>query len=274
MKSLFKHAAALAFTTILTFGLGDGVLFNTPEAVAQEANTFELSQFIVNESIVTGAAGPEIGKIFAAIENPLLESLENEIRMEEGKSTDQFFAIKKCLKPCLKSPSTCYDDMADYYHESVFKLMRASVQLNALATTLIVMSNAKIENGRSFDELAVYFAVGITAKIFNLVNTNMELFNKFTKPIAELSPVGRKILNSELDFKSKQRLIGIWMMRQIPYAVEDVFKTYNQNGLTLTIKDLDPKRIEDNTINYLNALTYDSKPANIDWRKYTKQKKH
>lgn len=240
------------------------------------AEPVKLKDFIINQEIITGAAGSDVGKVYATVvENNLFKALQDEIEKEEGKSVDQFFVIKKCLEPCLKSPSTCYGDMDDYYQESIFKLTRASVLLDNLMFTISLQGGFKIKNGSQIDwnSLSVMLTLGIVNTIYSLVNFNdIEKFNQFTKPIVELSPVGRKIFNSNLDFKSKQRLIAIWLMRQVPYAVEDVFRKWNSNGININIKDFDQKVIDDKTINYLNNLIYDSKPAKIDWNKYTQQK--
>ena len=286
--TLIRLASILIATTIAATGCNGnksshGALSSKDKAKMEQPETIQaapetsnnapdLGTFIVDRTIVEGAAGPGIGEVFEAINNQLLTSLENHIRLEAGISIDQFFAIKKCLNPCLKSPSTCYQDMEDYYHESIYQMMRSLVQLDAITSTLIIIGKYKTNN-TSLDQISVLFTIGFASMVYRASSQSGRLqsdteFNEATKQIIELSPVSKKIYNSNLDFKSKQRLIGIWFMRQIPYAIEDVFKLINQKGIDLTTKDLDENTIENKTLAYLNLITYDSKPANIDWSRY------
>ena len=199
---------------------------------------------------------------YNAISKLLVISTINEVKKEQGKKTSQFFSIKQCLKPCLKSPATCYDDMAYYYHESIYKLIRATTVLAFTLDTIPV-------------EQIGYFSLGFASQIFSLAAQNQlsNINDPNTIQILSASPVGKEILESSLDDKSKSRIIGIWFLRQVHYAVETIYNATDYAQVTQYNEFV--KKIEEGPVLWkvLDKITYDSKPANIDWKKYI-QKKH
>jgi hypothetical protein len=234
---------------------------NTP-TVQEDNNKINLDNWILDPDKL-GKAGDTYSKYLLL----LVSSVKNQIELEQGKSTGQFFSIKKCLKPCLKSPSTCYQDMDDYYHESIYKLMRASLALSSIA---IPLSNG-IANA---DDHLLSFTIGFASAMYLFASQPQTLNNFINTDAITASPVGREIYNSPLDFKSKQRLIGIWMLRQVHYAVEDI---YNQMGVAkatgISFNEMIQGYDEFATPAFLDTITYDSKPTYIDWSKYSSKQK-
>ena len=133
----------------------------------------------------------------------------NEIRMEEGKSVEQFFSIKKALRPCENKPSSCRKKIGPLVDESFVKYRRG------ITATILLLNNNK------FDK-----------QLFNKIDAelkqNYDSFGKMNS-IAANSPVGREIMNADsIDEDVKKQIFYIWYLRQYPYAGEDIWKNqYN-----------------------------------------------
>ena len=217
-------------------------------------------------------------KLHDALQLNLYTHVLLEITKEKGKNTKQFFVIKNCLKPCLKSPSTCYDDMADYYHESIYKLIRSTTALIFILSSLNPDTFTRGQMHLFPISLAasLYIAAGqtdgaLTGQLYNL-NISNDNLNDLRKQFY-LSPIGSEILNSPLDDKSKQRLIGIWFLRQVHYAVESILskQDYSKDKYNTYIKTLETLTDLDDI---LSIITYESMPSNIDWSKYNSSKQN
>ncbi len=248
---------------LLFFGLTAGT-----DAYAQNSEKILLGGDY--SSILDTSLNDSEKKYYINLINVIDHYLKAEIKKEEGKDIKQFFAIKKCLKPCLKSPSTCYNNMEDYYHESIYKYIRS----------LYILTMPQALRGEiKFDTLGLIL-FDIASKIFaagSQTRPGLACFGanppdncSVSLEVFRSSPVGREILNSPLDDKSKQRLIGIWFLRQTPYAVESWFDDSSPEDVKPVIKDTiaDWTKQFEEKLPVLSSITYDSMPANIDWSKY------
>jgi hypothetical protein len=140
-----------------------------------------------------------------SIVSQITQNVMYEIRLEEGKTVEQFFSIKSALKPCKKKPSSCRKIIKPLVDESFVKYKRG-----VIATILLL-------NNNRFDR-----------QLFNKIDSTLKQnYNSFEKmnSIAENSPVGREIMDAGfINDNIKEQIFYIWYLRQYPYAGEDIWK--------------------------------------------------
>lgn len=146
-----------------------------------------------------------------SIADLLAHHVEQEIKLEEGKPSGQFFSIKQGLKPCLKNPNTCTTSIAPLVRESYVKFNRGII-----ATILLT-------NNDSFD-----------INLFKEIQRTLLLpttDSSERQRIANKSPVGREIMKAtKLSAEDKNNIFSIWYLRQIPYAGEEIWKESNSSN--------------------------------------------
>ena len=139
-----------------------------------------------------------------SLASTIMRYAEHEISLEEGKTVEQFFSIKKGLKPCLKSPKKCSKTIAPLVDESYVKFNRGVI-------AAILLQNNNTFNKDLFKEVQKTLLIPM-----NDSSERMRIANK--------SPVGREIMGANtLSNEDKINIFAIWYLRQFPYAGENIW---------------------------------------------------
>ena len=138
--------------------------------------------------------------------NSLMANVVHEISLEASRSPDEFFSIKKGLKPCLNSPQNCTTKIAPLVQESYLKFDRGII------ATILLLNDGKFDK-QLFDKVREAMIRPVTDPSERIRMANM-------------SPAGREIMRADkLSDDDKTGVFSIWYLRQIPYAGEDIWKT-------------------------------------------------